>query len=143
MKYTENISVEYRNGDKILLAPLWARTKIKGGIFAFKIPKGFKTDFASIPRIFWTFIAPEDQSILIPSIIHDFVYSNHKIKGYDLCKKDMCNVTENITHLFTRKQADLILREKMKSFGAGIIKRNLVYIGVRLGGWLFWNKNKK
>ncbi len=41
------------------------------------IPKGQTTDFASIPRILWTFIPPYGRSTN-PSIPHDFLYEKSK-----------------------------------------------------------------
>src|SRR5690348_11529740 len=38
-----------------------------------KVPIGFVTDFASIPRVFWTML-PKDGLYTYPAIIHDFLY---------------------------------------------------------------------
>jgi len=38
-----------------------------------KIPKGFITDGASIPKIFWTLLSPTG-ILLIPGLFHDFGY---------------------------------------------------------------------
>lgn len=134
MKYNEQVKVVFKKKYKHLTAPLWGRTDIKGERVAFLIPKGFRTDFASIPRLFWLFIAPSDSTILVPAIIHDYLYSRrfvlvHKMKDGKLSK-------ERIKIRFSRVEADLILREKMKSFKANIIKRTLVFIIVRLFGWI-------
>ena len=37
------------------------------------IPKGFVTDFASVPRFLWWFIAPDDDGIAVPAIAHDML----------------------------------------------------------------------
>lgn len=37
------------------------------------IPKGFVTDFASVPRLLTWFIAPDDEGIAIPAIAHDML----------------------------------------------------------------------
>ncbi len=36
-------------------------------------PKGFVTDFASIPRVFWAVLAPDDD-YLMAAVIHDWLY---------------------------------------------------------------------
>jgi hypothetical protein len=79
------------------------------------IPKGFETDFASIPRFLWRWMPPTDRRIGKPSIVHDFIYRSPNI-------------------LFTRQEADNELREAMKCVGASAIDRGIVYWGVRAGG---------
>lgn len=120
----ENIKIQFKDGKKYLLEDLNIRTDIRGERIWFTIPKGFETDFASVPRFLWFFIAPDDKDILVASIAHDWVYY----------KKGKLKEAQ-----FTRLEADLILKEKMKSFGAGIIKRNLVFLAVRLGGFFNWH----
>lgn len=46
---------------------------------AFVIPKGFKFDGASIPRIFWFLLNPIGL-LLIPGLIHDYAYKFSKLK---------------------------------------------------------------
>jgi hypothetical protein len=38
------------------------------------IPKGFVTDFASIPRALWTIFPPQYAAYVEPAIIHDYFY---------------------------------------------------------------------
>lgn len=42
---------------------------------SFEIPKGFKTDGVSIPRLFWWFGKPFDDDCFIPALVHDFLYT--------------------------------------------------------------------
>lgn len=42
----------------------------------YKIPKGFITDFASIPRIFWNIYSPHQANTIKSAIIHDYLYTN-------------------------------------------------------------------
>lgn len=143
MEYNEKVQVEFRGKIKVLAAPLWIRTNLAledGSTFAFQIPKGFKTDFASIPRPLWFFIAPSDESILVASIAHDYLYSKKKITGFIL---ENGKLKSKVTIRPTRLLADMILREKMKSFKAGIITRNLVFLAVRSLGWAFYQKKLK
>lgn len=86
----------------------------------FTIPAGFETDFASVPRLFWVFVAPTDEFIRIPSLIHDYSYKNK---------------------LFSRKVCDAIFLEKMLSFDKYvIIKAYIAYFAVRIGGFLAYYK---
>ncbi len=47
------------------------------------IPKGFVTDLASVPRIFWIIIPPSSNKCRKASIVHDWMYVHqHKTKSY-------------------------------------------------------------
>ena len=76
------------------------------------IPKGFKTDLASIPGILSSIVSP--QEIAYGALLHDYLYSAAPIP---------------------RKEADLalynIIREENE---VGPIRAALVYLAVRIGG---------
>lgn len=79
------------------------------------IPKGFKTDGASIPRLFWWFGRPFDGDTLYPSFVHDYLYKN----------TDM-----------PRLIADLIFLDMMKLNGVPFIKRWTYFKAVLVFGWV-------
>jgi hypothetical protein len=54
--------------------------KVDGVVFI--VPKGFETDFASVPRLFWWFISPTDRDVLRASLLHDYLYRIGKERGY-------------------------------------------------------------
>lgn len=83
------------------------------------VPKGFVTDFASVPRIFWQFL-PRDGKYTYPAIIHDYLYW----------------VQDR-----PRESADEIFRISMKEFSLDPIVINAVYWGVRAGGGIAWKNN--
>jgi hypothetical protein len=79
------------------------------------VPKGFVTDFASIPRPLWALVGgPADGRYRKIAVIHDYLY---RTKG-----------------LATRKQADDVLLEGMKFSGCSWWQRTIIYSGVRVGG---------
>lgn len=43
----------------------------------FIIPKNFKTDLASIPRLLWPIFAPQYSGFIAPAILHDYLYRCH------------------------------------------------------------------
>jgi hypothetical protein len=49
--------------------------KIKVGKDKIIVPKGFKTDLASIPRILWNIYPPQLSNYVMPAIVHDYLYS--------------------------------------------------------------------
>lgn len=86
----------------------------RSGIFVrdFQVPVGFVTDLASVPRlpiVYWLCGGRANK----PAVLHDFLYS---------------------TGLVPRAHADAIFREAMAVVGVSRIIRNLMWLGVRLGG---------
>ena len=89
------------------------------------IHEGFKTDGASIPRFLWRIIGhPFAPRIIRAAVVHDYLYSKE-------CDLNM-----------DRKKADREFRNIMKTDGVKVIKRNLLYFGVRIGGWVTFCNNK-
>lgn len=77
------------------------------------VPKGFATDFASVPRLPVIYELAGGKANA-PAVIHDFLYHNH--------------------HLCTREQADNVLREAMVVEGHPWWRYTLVWAGVRVFG---------
>lgn len=90
------------------------------------VPKGYVTDFASVPRFAWVYLSPEDPVILFASVIHDYGYT---LKG-DLGRGD------NL--VLSRKAFDTILREIMEYCGARRSQAAFVYWLLRSFGWSHW-----
>ncbi len=92
-----------------------------------KVPQGFLTDFASIPKLLTLFL-PDWAKFNKSPVLHDFLYCTKKIMG----------------EAITRKQADDIFLEAMmvgwnpKRY----LVANVEYFAVRMFAWLAW-RNKK
>lgn len=86
-----------------------------------KVPKGFITDGASIPKIFWSFIGGQWGKYGYAAVLHDFLYH---------------------TKIYTRKKSDQIFLEAMGVLGVPKWKRLLMYFAVRLAGWHPWKYRK-
>ena len=84
------------------------------------VPKGFITDFASIPRPFWSIIGHPAGKYGKAAVIHDYLYRNG---------------------IGTRKKADQIFLEGMKVLKVNVIKRNIMYYAVRIFGRGKFNAN--
>lgn len=91
-------------------------SKKNGSIF---VPKGFKTNFASVPKIFRNIVEPWGKHGKA-AVVHDYLYS----------KK-----------LFERKKSDKIFLEIMEYCGVGWLKRHLMYRLVRLFGGGYYGKD--
>lgn len=85
-----------------------------------KVPAGFTTDGASIPRLFWSIFSPYGDCFGA-AVIHDYLY--------------------NVKNDFSRKQADKIFLEGMKLLSVSYLRRNTVYYSVRMFGKIAY-KNK-
>jgi len=81
------------------------------------IPKHFKTNFASVPRLAKFYIDDDDWQIRAPSVVHDYLYS-----------------AESVKLGFNRQQADGVLFEAMVGLGMRKTKALLIYYTLRLFG---------
>lgn len=93
--------------------------------YKIEVPSGFLTDLASTPKYLW-FAFPPFGDYTDAAIVHDYLYSIY------------CKYKE-----ITREQADKIFLELMKRLGVPLWKRQLMYRGVRMFGWLFFRKDDK
>jgi len=55
------------------------------------IPIGFSTDGADIPRIFWSFIPPNDSEILPAIVVHDYLCDLEDYEKADLYFEEILN----------------------------------------------------
>ena len=108
----------------ILYAPIqWVRPQRNGDVNlgTFTVPKGFVTDLASIPRVFWSLLRP-DGNYAYAAILHDFLYW---------------------TQSRPREVADDIIRRSMLDFHVDPKTVAVIYEGVSLGGQSSWDENTK
>ncbi len=78
------------------------------------IPANFTTDLASIPKPFWSIIAPQYTEYVSPAVLHDYLYS--------------------CANLCTRKFADEVLYSALISQGVNRFTAAQFYLAVRLFG---------
>ncbi len=76
---------------------------------SYTVPEGFKTDFASIPKVFRAVLSPIGLHGKA-AVLHDYLCEY----GY-----------------ITRKKVDQIFLEAMKVLGVGWLRRTVMYGGVR------------
>ena len=77
-----------------------------------KVPVGYVTDLASVPRIFWALFPPHGRYAKA-AIVHDYLYDNA---------------------LRTKKEADQIFLDGMRVLGVPWCRREIMYLAVRLFG---------
>lgn len=78
------------------------------------VPKGFRSDFASIPRFLWPIIPPHGR-VKKAAVLHDWLYTQPQIP---------------------RSLADRIFLEAMAADNVPTPQRWIMYEAVRLFGWI-------
>jgi hypothetical protein len=85
-----------------------------------KVPEGFQTDFASVPRLPLAYLLFGGVARRA-AVVHDFLYRNSGI---------------------SRSDADAIFREAMEASGIDWFRRSSMWAGVRLFGWTAYANEK-
>lgn len=105
-------------GAKLILTPAGFKTwevvedfEVSINNFSFIVPKGFKTDLASVPRIFWALIPPFGRYSQA-AVVHDYLY--------------------RVEH--DRKEADEIFYDLMIKYETWKWKARVMFWGVRMFG---------
>lgn len=88
---------------------------------AVTVPIGFVTDFASIPRVFWSLLRP-DGLYTYPAILHDYLY--------------WFQTTD-------RGTADNVLYAGMEDFNVGAATKKTIYEAVHSFGGAAWKENAR
>lgn len=104
-----------------LIEPLLYETEVIFGNSDYpcilEVPKGYVTDSYSIPFWLWPIVWPNDYE-MHPAVLHDYLYECGGLLPNGL--------------IYTKADADDILREAMKSVGLGWYRRNIRWLGVRV-----------
>ncbi|WP_180981035.1 DUF1353 domain-containing protein [Pseudovibrio exalbescens] len=97
----------------------------KRGTRYVRVPMGFTTDLASVPRLFRWLISPGGLHAKA-AVVHDYLYERGVIFGPDGEEKP------------SRRQADDIFLEAMEVLQVPYVRRHVMYAAVRVfGGPLF------
>ena len=102
-----------------LTTPLTFMLHVNGGDVTVYIPRGFVTDFASVPWFLWPIFPPSGEWCEA-AVLHDYLYS-----------RQPCS----------RFLADALFREAMFQLKVPLWRRVAIYYGVRVFGWLFRGKS--
>jgi hypothetical protein len=81
------------------------------------VPAGFEWDGASIPRFLWRIVdSPFQPDLMVPSLVHDYLYSQGDKSGY------------------IREQADKLFKKLLIANGVDEDLAKTMYAGVKVGG---------
>lgn len=98
---------------------------------AIRVPVGFRTDFASIPRWAWWLIGHPAGEYAQAAVLHDWLYSENADEQTPDYKPR------------TRKECDDIFLEAMAVLDVAWWKRSLMHRAVRWQGWRAWGDERK
>jgi len=87
----------------------------------------FTYDKGSVIRLLFGWLPRDDKEALIAFLIHDWLYEKQMIGGVWI----------------TRKEADSILYDLLRHSGMRYTKAKAAYLGVRAGGWAYFNDRAK
>lgn len=99
-----------------LLAPLVYESDLAG--ITVTAPEGFVTDLASVPRLPFAYLLTGGVGHAA-AVIHDVLYTKHQV---------------------VRSTADDIFHEALLVLGIPRWQAALMWVGVRLGGWIGWKR---
>ncbi|WP_336353199.1 DUF1353 domain-containing protein [Pseudomonas atacamensis] len=85
------------------------------------VPRGFVTDLASIPRVFWSELNPADE-YAYAAVVHDYLYWTQEL---------------------SKEDSDLILKYAMENLEVSKTKIFIIYQAVKNLGTSAWNNNKR
>lgn len=111
----------FKHIDKGELPELVSDLEYEYGITTFCVKKGFKTDFASVPRFLWAFLSPFGRHTL-PSVLHDWLYTNGSALK------------------LSREKCDKIFYDAMIKCGVKQLTANLIWFCVRIFGKSHYQK---
>jgi hypothetical protein len=148
-KFLDPLDVEYIDGQT------WRVTKefdyrlgSPDGDEYVRVPAGFLTDFASIPRLLWN-ILPPTGSYGKAAVVHDRLYKTRRVckprrmgTSAFLCGSVLCPIC-GVLRPVTRAEADATLFEAMSVLNVPAATRWVIYLGVRIGGWWAWRQDAR
>ena len=123
-RFLTPLIVRDEGGTFVLADALVYETAVLGGVLT--VPAGFPTDFASIPRGLWNILPPIGKYDAA-AVCHDKLYRDGAFDGRPIDRGD----------------ADKTLREATDVLGVNRIQRWMIYAGLRIGGWVVWNRYRK
>ena len=115
----------------ILVDDLIVRFYLNGSIAEIVVPSGVKSDFASIPRLFWNILPPH--RFALSSITHDYLYRVGRIKWLNVKRVDRWTSDELFLAMMMHELEMINKSTLIDSLGIYIR-----YYGVRAFGWLFF-----
>jgi hypothetical protein len=126
-------AVEIADGVDALINPFYVQVLLDNGRrVEIILPEDFITDYCSVPRIPFAYLLFGGIA-KSAGATHDGLYSAWtKVVVVDMETRE--------TFIVTRDWADEVFKAALKACGVGVIRRQLMYAGVRSFGWKYFKK---
>lgn len=107
--------------------------QFNSGLFV-SVPEGFVTDLASIPiGVRW--LIPKAGKNAQAAVVHDHIYRHGTMSIR------VRNNTQQVP--VSRGMADAIMYQAMKALNVAAWRRELIFRGLQVGGWVAWNRLRR
>ncbi len=126
----KQLGLSSRKAQARLISPL--RVQVGGHVV--EIPAGFVTDFASVPKAFWSIFPATDPHYLRAAVVHDWGYQFGGM--YPLADGGLLDLSQ-------RSKVDVLFLDLMQAEGANWISRRVIFRAVRTFGWAAWRRASK
>lgn len=121
-------------GEFVVANDLWYHRPIGESI---KVPRGFITDFASIPKIVQLVPGFDVNGDSRPAaVLHDYLYC-------EVGKVDVWTGPMKLRAEYTREECDEIFAEALTVLKHNSFVVAAMYSGVAVGGWQYWGNRRK
>jgi hypothetical protein len=113
-----------------------------------RIAAGFEYDGASVPRPLWSLTGIERDGLQrAAALVHDVWYRCEGIPG-DWIMQDVWSEGQQEWETepgvrWNREQVDALFCRMLREAGISMLKRRMMYRGVRAFGWVFWKKKEE
>ncbi len=124
-------------GDFIVAQDFVVRIEHEGFRYVLTVPKGFITDFASVPRI--AQLLPgfgKAEMSAHAAVVHDFLYCSQGRVGVQW------GISGTVLLELTRQACDQQLYDGLRASGYSRPVAAMFYTAVRAGGWLYWIRRR-
>ncbi len=103
------------------------------------VPAGYRCDFASIPKVLWSFGFHPLGRHQRAALLHDWLYDTHHALQKAMTPDDFRRISYRAWDM-AREDADLAFLRQMKRDGVGWRSRWTMYLAVRLFGGFWWDR---
>jgi hypothetical protein len=148
-KFIDPLEIEYMDGRFWrVTVPFDYAVGAPDGTTVIHVPVGFVTDFASVPKLFWNLIPPTGWYGKA-AVLHDYLYKYGWIGKLQISRKyaddvlneAMCVLRAKwiLEHGLSKADHPELPHGELHSLAI----REMIYWGVRIGGWMVWDGYRK
>ena len=127
--FTSPLDTRRDGKDVILLRELIYYVQEEGGP-AIRVPMGFRSDGASIPIPFRMLVGHPFGASLKAAVVHDWIF-----------RAEAGRAQLEAAGPKNRRAAARIMRQAMTVDNVHLVRRWLIWLGLRVGDWLAWRKS--